>query len=123
MTKEKLHHGHHPYDKLAHSARDAYDIEYEFPFGWGEIEGIHNRSDFDLSQHEKFSGKSMQYFDPETKEKFIPYIIETSAGASRSFMAFLVDAYNEEVVNDENRTVLRFHPRLAPIKSCYFSFG
>ncbi|MEO8166934.1 MAG: glycine--tRNA ligase, partial [bacterium] len=123
MTKTKLQWHHH--DKLAHYARDAYDIEYEFPFGWGEIEGIHNRSDFDLTQHEKFSGKSMQYFDPETKEKFTPYIIETSAGASRSFMAFLVDAYTEEEAptaegKTEVRTVLRFNPKLAPIKAAIF---
>lgn len=125
MTKEKLQWHRHEADKLAHYAKDAYDIEYRFPFGWGEIEGIHNRSDFDLSQHEKFSGKSMQYFDQESKEKYTPYIIETSAGASRSFMAFLVDAYNEEEAptadgKSEVRTVLRFHPRLAPIKAAVF---
>ena len=93
------------------------DIEYEFPFGWGEIEGIHNRTDFDLGRHQQFSGKSQQYFDDESKEKFIPFIIETSAGASRSFMAFLVDAYYEEEVKGEIRSVLRFHPKLAPIKA------
>lgn len=116
MTANKLRFHDHPKDKLAHYAKEATDIEYEFPFGWGEIEGIHNRTDFDLGRHQEFSGKSMQYFDDETKEKFIPYIIETSAGASRSFMAFLVDAYYEEQVKDEVRSVLRFHPKLAPIK-------
>ncbi len=116
MTESKLRFHDHPKDKLAHYAKEATDIEYEFPFGWGEIEGIHNRTDFDLSRHQEFSGKSQQYFDDETKEKFIPYIIETSAGASRSFMAFLVDAYYEEEVNGEMRSVLRFHPKLAPIK-------
>jgi glycyl-tRNA synthetase len=125
MTKSKLQWHQHEPDKLAHYAKDAYDIEYLFPFGWGEIEGIHNRSDFDLSQHEKFSGKSMQYFDPESKEKFTPYIIETSAGASRSFMAFLVDAYTEEEAptadgKTEIRTVLKFQPRLAPTKAAIF---
>ncbi len=120
MTKEKLRYHDHPKDKLAHYAKEATDIEYQFPFGWGEIEGIHNRTNFDLSRHEQFSGKSLKYFDEESKEKFIPFIIETSAGASRSFMAFLTDAYHEEVVNDENRTVLRFHPRLAPIKAAIF---
>jgi len=117
MTANKLRFHDHPKDKLAHYAKEATDIEYEFPFGWGEIEGIHNRTDFDLGRHQEFSGKSMQYFDDETKEKFIPYIIETSAGASRSFMAFLVDAYYEEQVKDEVRSVLRFHPKLAPIKA------
>ena len=73
-----------------------------------------------MTRHEQFSGKSLKYFDEESKEKFIPFIIETSAGASRSFMAFLTDAYHEEVVNDENRTVLRFHPRLAPLKAAIF---
>ncbi|MBI3123891.1 MAG: glycine--tRNA ligase [Ignavibacteriales bacterium] len=117
MTPEKLRFHDHPKDKLAHYAKNATDIEYEFPFGWGEIEGIHNRTDFDLGRHQEYSGKNQQYFDDETKEKFIPYIIETSAGASRSFMAFLVDAYHEEEVKGEMRSVLRFHPKLAPIKA------
>ncbi len=117
MTPTKLRFHDHPKDKLAHYAKNATDIEYEFPFGWGEIEGIHNRTDFDLGRHQQFSGKSQQYFDEESKEKFIPFIIETSAGASRSFMAFLVDAYYEEEVKGEIRSVLRFHPKLAPIKA------
>jgi glycyl-tRNA synthetase len=120
MTPNKLRYHDHPAHKLAHYAADATDIEYEFPFGWGEIEGIHNRTNFDLTQHEKFSGKSLKYFDDEAKEKYIPYIIETSAGASRSFMAFLVDAYYEEEVNSEMRSVLRFHPKLAPVKAAIF---
>lgn len=117
MTPTKLRFHDHPADKLAHYAKEATDIEYEFPFGWGEIEGIHNRTDFDLGRHQQYSGKSQQYFDDETKEKYIPYIIETSAGASRSFMAFLIDAYYEEEVNGELRSVLKFHPKLAPIKA------
>ncbi len=120
MTESKLRFHDHPKDKLAHYAKEATDIEYEFPFGWGEIEGIHNRTDYDLSRHQQFSGKSQLYFDDETKEKYIPYIIETSAGASRSFMAFLIDAYYEEEVNGELRSVLRFHPKLAPIKAAIF---
>lgn len=125
LRKEKLQWHRHEKDKLAHYAKDAYDIEYRFPFGWGEIEGIHNRTDYDLSRHEQFSGKGLRYFDDETKEKFIPYIIETSAGASRSFMAFLVDAYAEEEAptaegGTEMRTVLKLHPRLAPIKAAIF---
>jgi glycyl-tRNA synthetase len=125
MKKEKLQWHQHAPDKLAHYAKDAYDIEYRFPFDWGEIEGIHNRTDFDLSRHEEFSGKSLKYFDDETKEKYIPYIIETSAGASRSFMAFLVDAYAEEEAPTadgkmETRVVLKLHPRLAPMKAAIF---
>jgi glycyl-tRNA synthetase len=117
-------HRHEP-DKLAHYAKDAYDIEFKFPFGWGEIEGVHNRTDFDLSRHEEFSGKSMKYFDEATKEKYTPFIIETSAGASRSCMAFLVNAYHEEEAptakgTSEMRVVLKFHPRLAPIKAAIF---
>ncbi|MDP2301485.1 MAG: glycine--tRNA ligase [Ignavibacteria bacterium] len=115
MTPNKLR--YHDHEKLAHYADAATDIEYEFPFGWGEIEGIHNRTDFDLSRHEQFSGKSLKYFDEEAKEKFIPFIIETSAGASRSFMAFFIDAYYEEEVNGEVRVVLRFNPKIAPIKA------
>jgi len=116
-------------DKLAHYAKAAADIEYEFPFGWGEIEGIHNRTDYDLGRHTEYSGKKLEYFDEQSKEKYIPYVIETSAGASRSLMAFLVDAYEEEELKKENsdgtistevRTVLHFHPAFAPIKAAVF---
>jgi glycyl-tRNA synthetase len=125
MQAEKLQWHQHPKDKLAHYAKDAYDIEYKFPFGWGEIEGVHNRTDYDLSRHEQFSGKSMKYFDEATKEKFTPFVIETSAGASRSFMAFLVNAYDEEQAptaegTSELRVVLRLHPKLAPTKAAIF---
>lgn len=125
ITREKLRWYRHEEGKLAHYAKDAYDIEYEFPFGWGEIEGVHNRTDYDLSRHEQYSGKSMKYFDEGTKEKYTPYIIETSAGASRSFMAFLVDAYREEQAPTadgkmEMRVVLKLHPRLAPLKAAVF---
>ncbi len=120
MKPEKLQ--WHKHEKLAHYAKAAFDIEFQFPFGWGEIEGIHSRTDFDLSRHEEYSGKSMKYFDDQTKEKYTPFVIETSAGASRSFMAFLVAAYAEESAptaegGEEMRTVLHFHPRLAPIKA------
>ena len=120
MSPEKLRFHDHPKDKLAHYAKEATDIEYLFPFGWGEIEGIHNRTNFDLSRHEEFSGKSQKYFDEEAKEKYIPFIIETSGGVSRGVMAFLVDAYNEEEVNGETRVVLKFNPKLAPIKAAIF---
>ncbi len=125
MRADRLQFHQHEPDKLAHYAKDAYDIEYAFPFGWGEIEGIHNRTDFDLSRHEQYSTKTMKYFDEQTKEKFTPFIIETSAGASRSFMAFLVDAYNEEEAPTADgkmdvRVVMKFHPKLAPIKAAVF---
>lgn len=125
MRADRLQFHQHEPDKLAHYAKDAYDIEYAFPFGWGEIEGIHNRTDFDLSRHEQYSTKTMKYFDEQTKEKYTPYIIETSAGASRSFMAFLVDAYNEEEAPTADgkmdvRVVMKFHPKLAPIKAAVF---
>ncbi len=125
MKKEQLQWHQHPKDKLAHYAKDAYDIEFLFPFGWGEIEGIHNRTNYDLSRHEEFSGKSMKYFDEETKEKYTPFDIETSAGASRSFMAFLVGSYHEEEAPTaegkmEMRAVLKLHPTLAPIKAAIF---
>lgn len=125
MKKDKLQFVPHPPDKLAHYAKAAVDIEYDFPFGWGELEGIHNRGDYDLSQHTQFSGKRLEYFDESTKEKFIPHVIETSAGASRSFMAFLVDAYDEDEAptadgKAEKRTVLHLDARLAPLKCAVF---
>jgi glycyl-tRNA synthetase len=114
-----------PHEKLAHYANAAVDIEFLFPFGWGEIEGIHSRTDFDLGNHQQFSGKKQEYVDTVSRERFVPYVIETSVGASRSFMAFLCNAYTEEEVTAENgsvekRTVLRFHPRLAPVKAAIF---
>jgi len=109
-----------PHDKLAHYAAAAVDIEYAFPFGWGEIEGIHNRTDFDLKRHSEFSGKDLSYFDDETRERFIPYIIEVSSGVNRTLLAYLCDAYDVEELEKDSRTVLRFHPRLAPIKAGIF---
>jgi glycyl-tRNA synthetase len=114
MTMERIR--TKPHEKLAHYARAAVDIEYEFPFGWGELEGVHNRTDFDLTRHAEFSGKKLEYYDQTANERFVPYVIETAVGASRSTMAFLVDAYYEEEVAGEKRTVLRFHPKLAPYK-------
>ena len=114
-----------PHEKLAHYASAATDIEFLFPFGWGEIEGIHSRTDFDLKNHQEFSGKKQEYVDTVTKERYTPYVIETSVGASRSFMAFLCNAFAEEDVmaengNSEKRSVLRFHPLLAPVKAAVF---
>ncbi len=116
MTKERLRLRQHGKDELAHYAKDCYDVEYEFPFGWAELEGIANRTDFDLTQHQTFSKKNLTYFDEETKSRYIPYVIEPSAGADRSTLAFLVDSYCEE----EERVVLRLHPKLAPVKAAIF---
>jgi len=116
IKRENLRLRQHTKAELAHYARDCYDIEYQFPMGWAELEGIANRGDFDLVQHAKYSGKSLDYFDEETKEHITPYIIEPSAGVDRSVLAFLCDAYDEEPDKDEIRVVLRLHPRLAPVK-------
>ena len=120
IRPEKLRFHQHGPDELAHYAKDAYDIQYEFPFGWKEFEGIHNRTDFDLSNHQKHSGKKLEYLDTATNERFIPYIVETSAGADRTTLVTLVDAYHEEDVEGEKRVVLRFHPSLAPLKAAVF---
>ena len=101
---------------LAHYAKDTYEVEYLFPMGWSELEGIANRTDFDLSQHARLSGKDLRYFDEELGEHFIPYVIEPSAGVDRTLLALLVDAYHEETVRGEQRVLLRLHPALAPIK-------
>ena len=109
-----------PHEKLAHYAAAAVDVEYEFPFGWGEIEGIHNRTDYDLTRHTEYSGKDMSYFDDQTRERYTPFIIEASSGLNRTLLAFLVDAYDVEELEKDKRTVLRFHPKLAPIKAAIF---
>jgi glycyl-tRNA synthetase len=116
IKKEHLHLREHRKDELAHYAHACSDIEYQFPMGWAELEGIANRTDFDLTQHASASGKGLVYFDEDTKENIVPYVIEPSAGVDRSVLAFLCDAYDEEPDKDEIRVVLRFHPALAPIK-------
>ena len=116
IRRSKLRFHEHGKGELAHYARAAFDIEYEFPFGWQELEGIHNRGDFDLSRHQKFSGKKLEYFDEDSKERFLPYIIETSAGCDRSLLVALVDAYRF----DGERTWLSLHPSLAPYKAAIF---
>ena len=110
LRQEKLRFHQHGPDELAHYAKAAFDIEYEFPFGWKEFEGIHNRSDFDLSRHQKYSGKKLEYLDITTKEKFIPFVVETSTGADRLTLVVLIDAYREDVVEGETRVVLRLEP-------------
>ena len=108
----------HDHEKLAHYANAATDIEYRFPFGFKELEGIHSRTDFDLSQHEKYSGKKLRYFDPETNESYVPFVIETSIGVDRMFLAVLSNAYTEETLPDgSTRVVLRIPAQLAPVKA------
>ncbi|MBI2987173.1 MAG: glycine--tRNA ligase [Deltaproteobacteria bacterium] len=116
IRKENIRLREHEKDELAHYAKRCVDIEYLFPMGWSELEGIANRTDYDLKQHSQFSGKTLDYFDEETKERVVPYVIEPSAGADRSALAFLIDAYYQEEVRGEKRVVLKFHPELAPIK-------
>ena len=116
IKKENLKLRVHDKDELAHYAAGCTDVEYNFPFGWSELEGVANRGDYDLKQHAKFSGKDLQYQDPVTNEKFFPHVIEPSGGCDRATLAFLVDAYHEETVNDTLRVVMKFHPKLAPIK-------
>ncbi len=111
-------HGSH---ELAHYAKEAWDIEYQYPFGWEEQEGVHNRTDYDLRRHSEYSGKEINFLDPQSNERYIPYVIETSAGLTRSVLACLMDAYHEETIGEDRegktdtRTLLHFHPRLAPI--------
>jgi glycyl-tRNA synthetase len=117
LDPKKLRWHQHGPGELAHYAKAAFDIEYEFPFGWNEIEGIHNRSDFDLGRHQEYSGKKLEYFEQATNERFLPFIVETSAGADRVTLTLLVNAYREEEVEGETRVVLGFHPSIAPIKA------
>ena len=110
----------HDHEKLAHYAKAACDIEYLFPFGWGEINGTHNRTDFDLSRHQEYSGQKMDYLDPETNEKFIPYIIESTYGLDRTVLALLCEAYDVEMLDEaknDSRVVLHLHPAMAPYKA------
>ncbi len=121
IKEENIRFQPHGPGELAHYAKAAVDVQYLFPMGWSELEGVHNRSDFDLTQHSKFSGKTLEYFDEANKEKFIPYVIETAVGCDRLFLAFMCDAYREEVTKDESgaedvRVVLGLHPEIAPIK-------
>jgi glycyl-tRNA synthetase len=102
---------------LAHYANAAVDIEYDFPFGFKEVEGIHSRTDFDLTKHEEFSGKKLRYFDPESNESFVPFVVETSIGLDRLFLLTMCEAFAEEEVDGDTRTVLKLHPAIAPVKA------
>jgi glycyl-tRNA synthetase len=106
----------HDADELSHYSAATSDVEYLFPMGWSELEGIANRTDYDLKRHAEFSGEKLEYVDTATGERYVPYVIEPSAGADRATLAFMVDAYDEEEVAGRKRTVLRLHPRLAPVK-------
>jgi glycyl-tRNA synthetase len=116
VDANRLRYREHAHDELAHYAKRAVDIEYRFPFGWKELEGIHNRADWDLGRHQQASGENLEYFDPATGEHFVPWIVETSAGADRAAFTFLIDGYREEEVRGEKRVSLALHPDLAPYK-------
>jgi len=117
LDRNHLHLREHGARELSHYSAATSDIEYDFPFGTSELEGIANRTDFDLKQHSKYSGKDLQYFDDQTREKFIPYVIEPAAGVDRAAFAFLCEGYREEPVKGDKRVVLGFRPRIAPIKA------
>ena len=121
LNPDNLRRYEHPKEKLSHYSKRTVDIEYNYPFaGWSELEGIANRTDYDLKQHAKFSGENLEYFDQATGERYVPYVIEPAVGPDRIMLAFLMDCYTEEEVNGEERTVLKLHPRLAPTKAAVF---
>lgn len=120
VRKERLRYHPHGPDELAHYARAAFDVQYLFPFGWQELEGIHNRGEFDLTQHQEYSGKPLLYFDEETRERYLPTVIETAAGCDRTVLTILCDAYDEEETKKGIRVVMRIPPKLAPIKAGIF---
>ena len=121
MNKDSLRFRVHEQDELAHYAAAACDVEYNFPFGWSELEGIANRGTYDMEAHEKMSGLELRYFDEETKTKILPHVVEPAGGVDRATLAFFVDAYEKQDLGDgDERTVLKFHPRLAPVKAAIF---
>jgi len=121
IKKENLHFKEHAKDELAHYARAAFDIEYQVDGAWKEVEGIHHRGDWDVRRHQEFSKEDMTYFDEETKERYLPYILETSGGVDRATLFFLIDAYEEEKLEGgDERVVLKLHPKIAPYKAAVF---
>jgi glycyl-tRNA synthetase len=116
IRPDHLHMRPHDADELSHYSTKTSDVEYLFPIGWSELEGIAHRGDFDLTQHAQFSGEKLEYFDQQSGERYVPHVIEPAAGADRATLAFLVDAYDEDELGGESRTVLKLHPRLAPVK-------
>jgi len=116
IPRDMLRLREHDKDELSHYSAGTCDIEFLFPWGWGELEGIAQRTDYDLTQHATHSGQRLDYFDTATNERYVPYVVEPAAGVNRTMAAFLLAAYDEDVVNDEARTVLRLHPRIAPFQ-------
>ncbi len=120
IKEESLRYREHEKDELSHYSSMTFDIEYKFPFGWGELMGLAYRGDYDLTQHSKFSGKDLSYLDPFTNERYTPHVIEPSFGADRTLLITLIDAYDEDEVDGEKRTVMRFDPKIAPVKAAIF---
>ena len=118
ITPEKLK--WHQHENLVFYAKEAYDIEYEFPFGWKELEGVHARGNYDLTQHSQHSGQDLSYMDPQTNEKYLPHIVESSDGVGRTMLMVLSDAYTVEKTDGGERTVMKFSPKLAPVKAAVF---
>src|SRR5436853_407150 len=116
ITPERLRLFDHPKESLSHYSKQTTDIEYQFPFGWGELEGIADRTDFDLRVHQERSGEDLTYLDPETNERYLPWVIEPAVSVERIFITLLLDAYDEDVVNNEPRVLLRLHPNVAPVQ-------
>jgi glycyl-tRNA synthetase len=110
----------HQHEKLAHYADAAQDVQYEYPMGWQEVEGIHSRTDYDLRRHQEYSGKKMEYFDAQGGERYIPYVVETSVGLDRTVLMLLCEAYDEDTEGGDERVVMRFHPKIAPITAAVF---
>lgn len=117
MSEESMRLRDHGEEELSHYSNATTDIEFKFPFGWGELWGVASRTDFDLKRHMEHSNEDFNYIDPQTNERYVPYCIEPSLGADRVTLAFLCDAYEEEQLENDSRTVLRFHPALAPYKA------
>ena len=120
LNLEKIRLREHKKDELAHYSKKCIDIEYNFPFGWKELEGIANRTNFDLSQHSKHSGKELSYFDTQKQKSFIPHVIECSVGVDRLFLTLLFDAYSEDIIEGEKRICLKFDPKIAPVSAAIF---
>ncbi len=120
INPDKIRLRAHAVDELSHYSKGTTDVEYHFPFGWKELEGIANRGDFDLRQHSSHSGKDLGVYDEQTKQAYIPHVVESSVGVDRLFLTLLFDAYHEDVVEGEERVVLKLHPRIAPIKAAFF---
>ena len=120
IRREKMRFAEHGPDELAHYCTKAVDIEYEYPFGWKEFEGVHSRTDYDLARHQEFSGKRLEYIDPASNQRFIPYVVETAVGVDRTVLVALIDGYREEEVEGVKRVVLGLNPKLAPIKVAVF---